>query len=304
MHHIHMTIAAALLFHAGCASADKRIQHVGVPAFQVIAPAISPTLIPHTVMRGGPGAFASSRGNALHKGVDIVAVESSTDKSIYVVRAVAGGLVAYAQFNGEAAESGYGYTVVIDHGDGLYTLYAHMATLASGGLVSVNQEVESGQVIGYMADLANGEKSSGNVLANVVAPYDKIQLHFEEFTAAVGRRSSTSIAVLKEGGELKDPTADLKNLGYTSNDNPPLDSDSDDTVALFSLGGTAGPAREPSDSSKGPCGDSSRAQIELSGGFTGRDCQQKISGAGEHLGWARKGETRGRQRRTGLVGGR
>jgi murein DD-endopeptidase MepM/ murein hydrolase activator NlpD len=41
---------------------------------------------------------------------------------------------------------GYGNVVIIDHGNGLATLYAHQSTIA----VSVNQMVARGEVIGYI----------------------------------------------------------------------------------------------------------------------------------------------------------
>lgn len=81
----------------------------------------------------------------------------------------------YARINGTAS-TGYGYTVVINHANGFYTLYAHLAINVSTGVVVLGQGVGQADIIGYMADLANGEKSSGYVLAAVVQPYDKIQL--------------------------------------------------------------------------------------------------------------------------------
>jgi murein DD-endopeptidase MepM/ murein hydrolase activator NlpD len=167
-------------------------------------------------MRGNAGAFNAPRPEGKHHtGVDVVARISSTDKATYRVVTVAKGKVAYAGFNGEV-RTGYGYTVIVDHGNGIYTLYGHLATLASSNLVKLGQDVSVGQTIGYMADLAHGEKSSGNVLAEVVGKYDKIQLHFEEFLAPSGRRSQGSINddIKKLDFQLVDPTEQLRSWGY------------------------------------------------------------------------------------------
>lgn len=148
---------------------------------------ITPTLTTSPLLRGNAGAFGAPRTSGTpHEGVDIVANQSSNDKSIYKVRTTAAGKIVYAHLNGTAT-SGYGYTVVIDHQNGFYTFYAHLAPQASSGLVTVGQNVAQGAVIGYLADLENGEKSSGNVLAAVVGQYDKIQLHIECFEAPSGR---------------------------------------------------------------------------------------------------------------------
>ena len=42
--------------------------------------------------------------------------------------------------------NGYGYTVVISHGNGFTTLYAHQSTIA----VSSGESVAGGDVIGYV----------------------------------------------------------------------------------------------------------------------------------------------------------
>lgn len=181
---------------------------------QVIA--TTPTLKSASLLRGGAGAFGAPRGSGhAHQGVDIVANQSSEDKSIYQVRATSDGTVAHCQINGSAT-TGYGYTIVIDHQNDFYTLYAHLAISASSGLVTLGQAVSQGDVIGYLADLANGEKSSGNVLSEVVAPYDKIQLHIECFEAPSGRSSSGLLKDIKDGCTLDDPTFRLKALGYQS----------------------------------------------------------------------------------------
>jgi len=67
-----------------------------------------------------------------NKGIEIQAAEGTP------VRAVMSGRVVY-----EGWLEGYGRTVVLDHGNGFFTLYAH----ASETLVSRNDKVEEGQAI-------------------------------------------------------------------------------------------------------------------------------------------------------------
>ena len=81
--------------------------------------------------------------------------------------------------------TGYGYTIVIDHQNDFYTLYAHLAINASSGLVTLGQAVSQGDVIGY---LANDEKSSGNVLSEVVAPVTRFS-----FTLSASRRHQVAV---------------------------------------------------------------------------------------------------------------
>ena len=73
------------------------------------------------------------RWGSTHNGIDI---DCSTGDPI---RASKGGNVVTASYDG----SGYGYYVVIDHGGGFATLYAHNVSLG----VSVGQSVSQGQVI-------------------------------------------------------------------------------------------------------------------------------------------------------------
>ena len=88
------------------------------------------------------GVFSSG-----HKGIDV---------------AIAGGTPIYAAHNGTVAATtghwSYGNVVMIDNGDGISTLYAHMQSAA---IVSVGQTVTQGQVIGYVGSTGN---SSGNHL--------------------------------------------------------------------------------------------------------------------------------------------
>lgn len=71
----------------------------------------------------------------MHTGIDI---DGSTGDAI---RAAEAGRVILAQTYG-----GYGRAIVIDHGGGMATLYAHQSSLA----VSVGDTVERGETIGYV----------------------------------------------------------------------------------------------------------------------------------------------------------
>ncbi len=71
----------------------------------------------------------------LHTGIDISADYGTS------VRAVAPGKVIYADWYG-----GYGKLVIIDHGGGVSTLYAHLSRM----VVELEEEVSEGQIIGYV----------------------------------------------------------------------------------------------------------------------------------------------------------
>lgn len=70
-----------------------------------------------------------------HTGTDIAAPAGTT------IWASKGGTVAYAGWS-----NGYGYNILINHGDGTKTRYAHCSSLA----VYTGQQVSQGQVIGYV----------------------------------------------------------------------------------------------------------------------------------------------------------
>ena len=85
-----------------------------------------------------PGPITSPFGmrwGSLHPGIDIGAPMGTP------IKAAASGTVLVASYNG-----GYGNLVVIDHGNGIATAYAHQSQIA----VSVGQNVSQGQVIGYV----------------------------------------------------------------------------------------------------------------------------------------------------------
>jgi murein DD-endopeptidase MepM/ murein hydrolase activator NlpD len=75
------------------------------------------------------------RWGRMHEGIDI-AVPSGTP-----IHASASGRVIYSGWMG-----GYGNLVVIDHGGGLATAYAHQSSIGAGN----GQSVSQGQVIGYV----------------------------------------------------------------------------------------------------------------------------------------------------------
>lgn len=72
---------------------------------------------------------------AFHAGVDISAIFGTP------VHAAADGVVAKA-----GLESGYGRVIILDHGNGIETLYGHL----SGFAVTDGQAVRRGQIIGYV----------------------------------------------------------------------------------------------------------------------------------------------------------
>ncbi|MCZ7587538.1 MAG: peptidoglycan DD-metalloendopeptidase family protein [Gaiella sp.] len=80
------------------------------------------------------------RWGRMHEGIDIAVGEGTP------VRAAAAGTVIFASWLG-----GYGNLVVVDHGNGLSTAYAHNSSLAG----SVGQPVAAGEVIAYSGNSGN-----------------------------------------------------------------------------------------------------------------------------------------------------
>ena len=84
-----------------------------------------------------------------HKGVDICAAAGTP------IYASAGGTVTKAGYNRAGAGTGYGNSIIISHGNGYTTLYAHCLSL----VVHAGQSVKQGQLIGYVGSTG---RSSGN----------------------------------------------------------------------------------------------------------------------------------------------
>jgi murein DD-endopeptidase MepM/ murein hydrolase activator NlpD len=103
------------------------------------------------VVRSGSGAVAwpvsgpvtsgfGIRWGRMHEGIDIAVAEGTP------VRAAAAGTVIYAGWLG-----GYGNLVVVDHGNGLSTAYAHNSSLGVG----VGQSVAAGEIVSYSGNTGN-----------------------------------------------------------------------------------------------------------------------------------------------------
>jgi murein DD-endopeptidase MepM/ murein hydrolase activator NlpD len=101
------------------------------------------------------GGYISSevgyRWGSYHKGIDIARPSNRT------IKAADNGTVVSAGYDG-----GYGNKVIIDHNNGMRTVYAHLASIS----VNVGQTVSKGSAIGVMGDTGN---STG------------IHLHFEVY---------------------------------------------------------------------------------------------------------------------------
>ena len=142
-------LLAALL--SGCASlAPYRVPSDRLGRIRLLTP------VSGTVSSG-----FGKRSNGHHAGIDILGTAGTE------VRAASAGIAEYAA-NGMR---GYGNTVILYHGDGITTLYGHLASIR----VHSGDTVEAGTVIGTIG-------RTGNATAN--------HLHFE----------------LRVDGEAVDPT--------------------------------------------------------------------------------------------------
>jgi murein DD-endopeptidase MepM/ murein hydrolase activator NlpD len=99
---------------------------------------------PGVLVRPVPGAITSSFGVRLHPILGYSRMHTGVDMRAghgQEIKAGGSGRVILASFYG-----GYGNAVIIDHGGGMTTLYAHQSQLG----VSYGDQVDAGQVIGYV----------------------------------------------------------------------------------------------------------------------------------------------------------
>ena len=127
-----------------------------------------------------------------HHAVDLVKAPRDLD----TITAHSGGLVVFCQTGqknnqGSRGNASYGNCVKIDHGNGYYTLYAHMAKV----YVKYGERVSQGQDIGYMGNTGNSygahlhfEVWKGNSridptpYLNADLPYDKAKTEYAVHT--------------------------------------------------------------------------------------------------------------------------
>ena len=103
---------------------------------------------------GGSGYGQRASTGSFHSGIDIDGFQSAGAAIV----AADGGTVIMAEYSG-----GYGNTIMIDHGGGIVTLYAHLNSMSVG----VGSSVSQGQTIG-------GVGNTGTVYGA-----DGVHLHFE-----------------------------------------------------------------------------------------------------------------------------
>jgi septal ring factor EnvC (AmiA/AmiB activator) len=103
-------------------------------------PAAGPVLIGY-----GKRVHPEFNTETMHNGIEIGAPQGAK------VHAVSDGVVRFAEWF-----RGYGNLVILDHGDGYYTVYAHLAGID----VRVGQEVKTGQTIGVVGDTGSMEGAS------------------------------------------------------------------------------------------------------------------------------------------------
>ncbi len=97
--------------------------------------------------------YGDYRGYYYHQGIDIIAPYGTE------ILACAGGTVVEAQYS----PYGWGNNVVIDHGNGMKTRYAHCSSLN----VSVGQKVARGEVIGFVG--ATGDADCNHLHLELVS---------------------------------------------------------------------------------------------------------------------------------------
>ncbi|MDP8246865.1 MAG: M23 family metallopeptidase [Candidatus Tritonobacter lacicola] len=100
-------------------------------------------------VRRPEGEFGAPRrgGEKKHQGIDLLARRGTP------VRAVSPGIVVYNEMNGTLTE-GYGFTLIIDHLNDYYTLYAHLDAKPP---LRVGEYVKACDVIGRIGHTGNAE---------------------------------------------------------------------------------------------------------------------------------------------------
>lgn len=127
--------AAALLTVALPAAAAQAMHAAAAQAISFSQPVLDGKI----TSRFGPSSL-SIRPQKFHNGYDIAAPRGTT------IAAPADGRVSYADENGLNGKASYGQVIVLDHGEGYTTLYAHM----DGFTVMEGDRVTAGDPIGFV----------------------------------------------------------------------------------------------------------------------------------------------------------
>jgi len=145
-------LGLALILH-GCASGRKAQQQARVPSGWPVAPAKAVVT----------AEFGEPRGSSRHEGIDLAAPAGTP------VWATADGTVVVAGKDGS-----YGKTVLIDHGGGYRTRYAHLKKIET----KQGKRVERGDTIGRVGKSGNasGAHLHYEVLRNGVPVNPRVYL--------------------------------------------------------------------------------------------------------------------------------
>jgi murein DD-endopeptidase MepM/ murein hydrolase activator NlpD len=131
-------------------------------------------------------------GGRRHKGTDIVAARGSE------ILAVADGIVTEMDYHYLS-----GYYLTIDHGDGTQTMYLHLnndikgTDNGQGGTVTayfptmvIGKEVKAGDVVAYLGDSGNSERTTPNTHFEIIVNGEKIDPYpLLEMALGLGRRN-------------------------------------------------------------------------------------------------------------------
>lgn len=99
---------------------------------------------PGTLRRPVPGGISSGFGPRIHPIYGYSLMHNGVDMNGGMGQAIVASAAGTVFFAG--VKGGYGNSIMIDHGGGMVTLYAHQSRFA----VSNGQKVNAGQVIGYV----------------------------------------------------------------------------------------------------------------------------------------------------------
>jgi murein DD-endopeptidase MepM/ murein hydrolase activator NlpD len=220
-HYLSSCLFVSVGWFALCLLVAPAIAQTFARACEKLVMPSPPTDKNKTFIRKGFGEYGAPRkgSESSHLGVDITRNTSDADSEATAVYSVSAGTVVYSQINGSETD-GYGNVVVVDHGNGCYSLYAHLAgkpitPRKRGGnmFVARGASVVAGQKIGYFVDIKSDTSSTGNAVRTDSAARE--QMHFAFIEAVPGQKNPASIKeIVGPSGAVVDPTAVLKSFGY------------------------------------------------------------------------------------------